>query len=1520
MAAPAAYAQITASPAAVSAAPASRTTVVGLTVAHNPTQAPQPVTVNFTGLPAGVSTIPVPPDTATGPVAFTALPGKTVDTVSFRFSTISTTPPGTYAVSMTATGVTCGFQGTQCSGALTLTVLQPSFTIEASPNPVRLQSGAAPQTVVVATKPDPGFAQTITYAFSGLPAGITWGTPQTTASPYPALLFPFSAATGTAPGTYAGLLTGTAPGIAPKRIVFAVVVEAPSITATLTRPSLSLCAGGPPVDNALILQPVNGYTGTPTVEVVRSSDGFAINPATLTVPPLPPARTIPFTVTAAAAAPPAATLGLRVRDGAAGVDTTATMVLSVVAPDFTAAVAPPSALVAAGSTVTAYRPSLAGNMCFAASSVAVTPSGAPSGVTFSPATMTLSPPSWASSGFAVTVDPSVAPGTYPVQFTFTSSDGATRTAAASLTVTVGPDFALAVAPTALEIAAGGSGSVAVSATGRNGFTGQVAVSAPSIAGVTFTPSSFVLATGQSATVAVAVARSTPPQTSTALFRATAADIIGDRTAMLALTVAPAPDYSLSVSPAAVTVEAGASTAATVSATGMNGFSDTITVSAMGTDLAVTPPVFTLLPGASRTVSITAPASTSAGPRVVRLAGTVAGMDPRYSMLTVAVTPASPTVDSVTPPALAAGSYEMLLRLVGTNFRSGATVRSSSPDVVVRRTTVLSATAVDALVDVGPDATPGPYRLDLVNTDGTRTAAGAIVLVYPQSSLAAPLGVTAAAIVHPRPYALLDPEQPLFPRGLLATTGVGTIVGSWTLDGFPFARFVVQTAGGMPVQITSDQPVPATSIGEHRLELVVEQPRSLASAPVPVVQSTGSSSRLTVYEPEDGAVIRAGDAVFRWSVVPGASGYRLEVETPPDEPAFSVRLSGTEWRPSAEDLRAIGGGPHRFRVRAVFPGNVPGAPTPWREIIVSDGDDSSPRTGAAAPGEPSPAALRGPATGTRPGDEALVPAVLQEETPVDAQPAPDVARDGTASLMVAATATDANDGYASDAARAELSANLDLAVGAFRAKGAGDLSGRRDLDAPHDTATESRNWDLLFGVGSEAFRVEARGGYSPPGFLDQSELLTPGLARGGIEARVVTSAGSLGYYRSTRSMPAALGMSYGAPQRVEAVGIEAPGDPSRFLLRVFALRTETDAAPEFGTPGGKSEAVGVLGRFSIGPTLAIVFEGATGSMTPTVGEKIDGSAFRLGLSGSAGRVMWSVGVRKTESDFVNPVNPGFTPGGVPDRVGADLSLSTSIGSAMISIQARRLESGGNDGTPTITEDGGALNLSLPLGGGVMASATANVTTTTGDADPTTGLPATDRTQRGASLTVSESVGAASFSQSLSWQDMSDETFAGLDQRIVSAGLNAFGTLGPTVSLSGMVSATRSDGAPEVGRTDQVMLSLQPAVTLSPVHLTVTPRASYSRSENDRAGGVNESEQYQLLLDWTPPWLASSLAFQLSGDLMRSTSSLQETTPPFTRRIVFAITMRGGASLAPPPPAADTVAHGPRPYLPQAAGLL
>src|SRR5437879_1076659 len=182
-----------------------------------------------------------------------------------------------------------------------------------------------------------------------------------------------------------------------------------------------------------------------------------------------------------------------------------------------------------------------------------------------------------SSVYQAPTGPSTPLGAYTLTITGVSGRLA-HTATVMLVVNPPPDFTLSALPSSGTVAPGGSTSYSVTISPTGGFTGPVTLSVsglPSGANGSFTPNP---ATGSS-TLSVTTGPSTPLGTSTLTVTGVSGSLT--HTTTVALTVRPAPDFTLSASPSSRTVAPGGSTSYSVTISPTGGFSGPVTLSVSG---------------------------------------------------------------------------------------------------------------------------------------------------------------------------------------------------------------------------------------------------------------------------------------------------------------------------------------------------------------------------------------------------------------------------------------------------------------------------------------------------------------------------------------------------------------------------------------------------------------------------------------------------------------------------------------------------------------------------------------------------------------------------------------------------------------------------------------------------------------------------------------------------------------------------------------------------------------------------
>ncbi len=301
------------------------------------------------------------------------------------------------------------------------------------------------------------------------------------------------------------------------------------------------------------------------------------------------------------------------------------------------------------------------------------------------------------------------------------------------------------------------------------------------------------------------------------------------------------------------------------------------------------------------------------------------------------TRSNPTeLTNLVPATAAIPSDGVTVTLLGRGFRPGQGLVSSDPSVIVLAFQVASPGVASAVLRILPGAPAGRVRLDIRDPFGRGTGWQDVIpelTLVPSGALSAPISVQDAAIVFPAPGTLLAPDAPLMVRGMLSTSGSGVIIGRFLLDGAPYDQFTAVAGGGAPVGVSARIPVPYTGAGTHDLQVEVLSPQHVLSGAVRIVGADESRSALALLGPEAGASA-SEPPLFRWTLVPGAAGY--EVALAPQGAQGSRhqwRSYTSEFTPAPADWAAVEAGSYHWTVRALFPGDVLGAPAPARSLFV-----------------------------------------------------------------------------------------------------------------------------------------------------------------------------------------------------------------------------------------------------------------------------------------------------------------------------------------------------------------------------------------------------------------------------------------------------------------------------------------------------------------------------------------------------------------------------------------------------------
>jgi hypothetical protein len=1023
---------------------------------------------------------------------------------------------------------------------------------------------------------------------------------------------------------------------------------------------------------------------------------------------------------------------------------------------------------------------------------------------------------------------------------------------------------------------------------------------------------------------------------------------------LSLGLAVPAGAAVTVSPGTVTVaQGGTSTPLQVLVSYVTnvppaGTTGTLTFLNLPTGVTTVPtPVtymFTGAPTAQTTFRLSVPATLKVGTYALTVSG--AGTAGSTRLLLNVVPAAPPVIDRILPPTVAAGTIGTRLLLVGNGYAPGARATTTSTWLRIDSTRYLSPTQLEAFVSVLADAPAGPQAIGVTNPDGQGSQRNPPLIVLPTRSPSNAASLSTIVIATPRAGSALSSSERVFPKALLAVSGAGVVMGTWLVDGVPFDRFVLQTFGSQPIEVRARVAIPPLLDGEHSLQIEIDTPQRLRSEPITLIVTREAASALHLIAPRDSVVLALGvpPPTFRWSIVPGAFGYEVEIETGRMRRIYHA--PDPEWTPDAETYAQLDPGDHRWRVRAIFVGGIRGEFTDARAFALGT------RRSEAAPepepevrwlfasqpvkASPRPAATPAPTPAATP-TVASEPAAAAAETPaVD----PYRREMAAATVQTGLTTMHVNDetssiGMPPDSLRLQLSGRADLARREGYLRAAGDLAFRQNLtDEPGTIIRENRNWVVQGGAPSEERGPRARAtvGYAPPSFADQAELLSTGSPQAAIQGTAGVPYLSVSGYRSLQDNGAGAISTFSVKQEVTAGAVELGRNPGRGFLRGVVLHVE-DPGSDYSA-AGTGRLVGMLGRLSVGPALAVLVEAAhaessTVSALPT--EDVKGNAWRVALSGNSGMSNYMLNVRATDDTFVNPLNRGMTAGGVAGQWSIDGNFTQMFtnGAGSFTLTGRHavMPVCPAEDAPDVSDDMGML--SLTVGSGRPASLTlgSTVSRQSAEAYTTLMLPETNRYLIDVNATLSESFGRLTFSQTGAWQNVRDKINPMLDTKTYTATATGNGSVGTFFTLSAMASGTRSQADPLLGATDTLMLTAQPIIQVPRAMLSLSGNLMYTKTKNATQFLDTSMEQYGGIASWNPARRHWAAALQASLDWTR-TRDAYTTDPRFVRRIGLALTVAwsfshgetGPTAILPPPAAMPAPVASPGPATPGHIAML
>jgi uncharacterized membrane protein len=460
-----------------------------------------------------------------------------------------------------------------------------TFGVTAASSSLTVGKGSS-NTVRLTLAASGGFSSPVTLSYSGAPTGVTVTFSSATLTATAAVTATIAATSSAAAANSTITITGTSGGVSHAATI-ALTVATPAFTLTPSAASSTLNAGTP-ATLTFTTAGQSGFSAAVALTITGLPKGVtAVFSPTSIASPGNGSSTLTFTGAASAVTAGSATVTVTATGG--GLTKTQAIALTVALPSFTLAASASSGSVVAGSTKTfALTTGVVGAFT---STVALSVSGLPKGVTaaFSPSSITS--PGVTSSGngsstLTLTAASGATVGSAALTVTGTGG-GVTKTVAISLTVTApAPAIALTSNTTTASLAAGNRTSFTLTTAAQN-FSAAVALSVSGLPkGVTaaFSPTSIASPGNGSSTLTLTAASGATAGPATVTVTASGGGTT--KTLALSLTV-PSANVATGSSPGSVTLEIGEKAQVKISGVLLSEFTSTISLSVSGLPKGVT---------------------------------------------------------------------------------------------------------------------------------------------------------------------------------------------------------------------------------------------------------------------------------------------------------------------------------------------------------------------------------------------------------------------------------------------------------------------------------------------------------------------------------------------------------------------------------------------------------------------------------------------------------------------------------------------------------------------------------------------------------------------------------------------------------------------------------------------------------------------------------------------------------------------------------------------------------------------
>jgi uncharacterized membrane protein len=473
------------------------------------------------------------------------------------------------------------------------------------------------------------------------------------------------------------------------------------------------------------------------------------------------------------------------------------------------------------------------------SSVSLSATGLPTGVTASFTPPSLAAPGSGVSALSLTASSQAVAGSYTIEVT---ANGGTVTQNASLNLTITPPagFTLSLGTPSVTLAQGGVAMAGVNVAVSGGFSNAVALSATGLpAGVTasFAPAS--LAAPGSGTSTLTLSASAQAVAGNYTIQVTANGGTVTQNASLSVTITPPANFTLGLSASSVSVKQGSSVTAGVTVSVSGSFNNPIALSATGLPAGVTAsftPANLAAPGSgASTLLVTASSQAAAGSYPIQITATGGGIT-HTQALTVTVTPQAGFTLSGTP-----GSVTMV-QGTGATVTISVTVSGGFSGKMALTVTGQPG-GMTAKLSTASFPAPGSGTSTLTLATTTQTAPGTYTLVVTANSGALTNTLPLAVTVVPPPTIAINASAP----SVSLAQGANAAVNLSVAGANGFNAPVTLSATGLPSGVSasfSPASFAAPGSGSSVLAFSATTAASLVSQTVTITAAGGGIKATT----------------------------------------------------------------------------------------------------------------------------------------------------------------------------------------------------------------------------------------------------------------------------------------------------------------------------------------------------------------------------------------------------------------------------------------------------------------------------------------------------------------------------------------------------------------------------------------------------------------------------------------------------------------------------------------------------